>query len=108
MNDLRKKLSVSSWRFCLAVSAYYIHPCQKNSPNVNECLTYAANHLAMHFRKGEFLDNIFDARDWETGLGRKVFSDFSIIIETRYKFTAREIKVPPVHAYYTADVRLKM
>ncbi|XP_050548946.1 protein takeout [Daktulosphaira vitifoliae] len=32
--------------------AYYIHPCEKNSPNVNECLTYAANHLAMNFRKG--------------------------------------------------------
>ena len=32
--------------------AYYIHPCQKSAPNVNECLTYAANHLAMHFRKG--------------------------------------------------------
>lgn len=35
------------------VSAYYIHPCQKANPNVNECLTYSANHLAMHFRKGE-------------------------------------------------------
>uniref|UniRef100_A0A2S2QEG5 Uncharacterized protein n=1 Tax=Sipha flava TaxID=143950 RepID=A0A2S2QEG5_9HEMI len=32
--------------------AYYIHPCQKSDSNVNECLTYSANHLAMHFRKG--------------------------------------------------------
>lgn len=39
--------------FYVRVSGYYIHSCQKSSPNVNECLTYAANHLAMHLRKGQ-------------------------------------------------------
>ncbi|XP_014245127.1 protein takeout-like [Cimex lectularius] len=32
--------------------SYILHPCHKNDPNVNECLTYSANHLAMHFRRG--------------------------------------------------------
>ncbi|NP_001191889.1 juvenile hormone binding protein-like precursor [Acyrthosiphon pisum] len=32
--------------------AYYIHPCQRSGPNINECLTYSANHLTMHLRKG--------------------------------------------------------
>ncbi|KAL4089578.1 hypothetical protein QTP88_024591 [Uroleucon formosanum] len=32
--------------------AYYIHPCQRSNPNINECLTYSANHLTMHLRKG--------------------------------------------------------
>uniref|UniRef100_A0A023F804 Putative odorant binding protein n=1 Tax=Triatoma infestans TaxID=30076 RepID=A0A023F804_TRIIF len=31
---------------------YFLHPCQKQDPNINMCLTYAANHLASYFRKG--------------------------------------------------------
>ncbi|KAK9497009.1 hypothetical protein O3M35_012803 [Rhynocoris fuscipes] len=31
---------------------YFLHPCHKRDPEINTCLTYAANHLAMHIRKG--------------------------------------------------------
>ncbi|XP_014290978.1 circadian clock-controlled protein daywake [Halyomorpha halys] len=31
---------------------YFLHTCQKNDPNINQCLTYAANHLATHVRTG--------------------------------------------------------
>ncbi|KAF6204259.1 hypothetical protein GE061_002599 [Apolygus lucorum] len=31
---------------------YFLHPCHKVDPNFNQCLTYAANHLATHMRKG--------------------------------------------------------
>uniref|UniRef100_A0A1B6E0H0 Protein takeout n=1 Tax=Clastoptera arizonana TaxID=38151 RepID=A0A1B6E0H0_9HEMI len=31
---------------------YYIHQCRRDDPNINQCLTYAANHIAMHFRRG--------------------------------------------------------
>ncbi|CAA9998700.1 unnamed protein product [Nesidiocoris tenuis] len=31
---------------------YFLHPCYKSDPNVNQCLTYAANHLAVHMRRG--------------------------------------------------------
>ncbi|XP_075235870.1 juvenile hormone binding protein 2 [Lycorma delicatula] len=31
---------------------YYLHPCSRYDPNINQCLTYAANHLANNFRKG--------------------------------------------------------
>uniref|UniRef100_A0A0A9Y8B6 Circadian clock-controlled protein n=2 Tax=Lygus hesperus TaxID=30085 RepID=A0A0A9Y8B6_LYGHE len=31
---------------------YFLHPCHKVDPNLNQCLTYAANHLASHMRKG--------------------------------------------------------
>ncbi|XP_073983827.1 juvenile hormone binding protein 2 [Rhodnius prolixus] len=30
----------------------FLHPCEKQDPNINMCLTYAANNLASHFRKG--------------------------------------------------------
>lgn len=33
-------------------TAYYIYPCQRNDPDVDSCLTYAANHLASHFKDG--------------------------------------------------------
>ncbi|XKL60767.1 hypothetical protein PGB90_007824 [Kerria lacca] len=29
-----------------------IHACHKNDPNLNQCLTYSANHLATQFRRG--------------------------------------------------------
>ncbi|KAL1140598.1 hypothetical protein AAG570_000528, partial [Ranatra chinensis] len=32
--------------------AYFLHPCNKDDPNINQCLTYAANHLAINFRRG--------------------------------------------------------
>lgn len=31
---------------------YYLHPCSKHDPNINQCFTHAANHLARYFQKG--------------------------------------------------------
>lgn len=32
-----------------------VHACHKNDPNLNQCLTNSANHLAMQFRRGKFV-----------------------------------------------------
>jgi hypothetical protein len=47
--------------FCVTLSSltaqrytvpYFIHPCHKSDPQVNQCLAEAANHLARCFRRG--------------------------------------------------------
>lgn len=32
--------------------AEYIYQCRRNDPDIDECLTHAANHLANHFKDG--------------------------------------------------------
>lgn len=34
------------------LTAYYIYPCSGQDADVDACLTYAANHLANHFKEG--------------------------------------------------------
>ncbi|XP_046667589.1 protein takeout-like [Homalodisca vitripennis] len=43
---------VNSQRLYQTSTPYYLHPCSRSDPNINQCLTYAANHLAMNFRRG--------------------------------------------------------
>jgi len=45
-------ISVGGQRLYQTNTPYYLHPCSRSDPNINQCFTYAANHLAMNFRRG--------------------------------------------------------